>query len=135
MSTRIHASVDGSGQPTALFLAPGRADCNTAETSLGDIEAGMRVIANKANYTTAFLDHLAEVGGTAFIPSRGNRMERRMLGTELNATRNLVERFFERIREFRRVAIRYGERAREFLSPVIFAATGYLTRGIAKARF
>ncbi len=66
MSTRIHAAVDGNGQPTTLFLSPGQAaDCTAAETLLADFEAGMTVIADKAYDTNAILDHLAAVGATA----------------------------------------------------------------------
>ena len=128
--------VNGNGQPTALFLSPGQATGRTAaETSPADIEAAMTVIVDRAYFTTVILDHLADVGATAVNPSRRNRTERRMLAAELNSTRNLVEWFFGKIREFRRVATRYGKRARDFLSAVIFAAMRYLTRGIAKARF
>ncbi len=134
MSTRIHAAVDGNGQPTALFLSPGQAaDCTAAETLLADIEAGMTVIADKAYDTNAILDHLAEVGATAVISSRSNRTEPRTLDTAVYAMRNLVERFFGRIKEFRRVATRYDKRARNFLSAVVLATTRYLMRGLAKA--
>ena len=133
MSTRIHAAVDGNGQPTTLFLSPGQAaDCTAAETLLADLEAGMTVIADKAYDKNANLDHLAEVGATAVIPSRSNRTEPRTLDTVVYATRNLVERFFGRIKEFRRVATRYDKRARNFLSAVILAATRFLMRGLAR---
>ncbi len=91
MRTRIHAAVDGIGQPTALFLSPGQAvDCTAAETLLTDIDAGMTVIADKAYDTNARLDLLAEAGATAVIPSRSNRTEPRTLDTAVYATRNLV---------------------------------------------
>ena len=133
ISTRIHAAVDGNGQPTTLFLSPGQAaDCTAAETLLADLEAGMTVIADKACDTNANLDHLAEVGATAVIPSRSNRTEPRTLDTVVYATRNLVERFFRRIKDFRRVATRSDKRARKFLSAAIRAATRYLMRGLAR---
>ena len=133
MSTKIHAAVDGNGQPTKLFLSPGQAaDCTAAETLLADLEAGMTVIADKAYDTNAILDHLAEVGATAVIPSKSNRTKPRTLDTVVYATRNLVERFFGRIKEFRRVATRYDKRARNFLSAVILAATRFLMRGLAR---
>ena len=105
--------------------------CTAAETLLAGLKAGMTVIANKACDTNAILDDLAEVGATAVIPSKSNRTESRTLDTAVYATRNLVERFFGRIKEFRRVATRFDKRARNFLSAVIFAATRYLMRGLA----
>ena len=133
MRIRIHAAVDGNAQPTALFLSPGQAaDCTAAETLLADIEAGMTVIADKADDTNTNLDHLAEVGATAVIPSRSNRTEPRTLDTAGYATRNLVERFFERCKEFRRVSTRYEKRARNFQSAAMLAATRYPMRELAR---
>ena len=126
MSTRIHAVAVGNGQPMALFQSPG---CTAAETLLADIEAGMTVIADKAYDTNAIPDHLAEVGATAVIPSRSNRTEPRTLDTSVYAMRNSVERFFRRIKEFRRVTTRNDKRARNFLCAGILAAT----RGRARA--
>ena len=134
--TKIHAVVDGKGQPRILGLSPGNAaDCTQAETLLAEIEAGMTVIADKAYDTNAILRQVAEAGATAVIPSKSNRTEQRPLDREADASHNLVERFFGRVKEFRRVATRYDKRARNFLSAVILAATRYLLRGLANALF
>ena len=134
MNAGIHASVDGNGQPTALFLSPGQAvDCTAAETLLADIKAGMTVIADTAYDTNSILDHLADVEATAVIPPRSHRAEPRTLDTAVYATRNWVERFFRRIEAFRRVAIRRDAGAREFLSALIPAATHRLMRSLARA--
>ena len=45
--------------------------------------------------------------------------------------RNLVERFFGRIKEFRRIATRYGKTVRNFLSAVHLAVSRFLLRRIA----
>ena len=134
LGTSIHAVVDGKGQPKALGLTPGQAaDCTAAETLLAEVDAGMTVIADKAYDTDAILDRLADAGVTTVIPSRSNRTEPGTLDRAAYATRNLVERFFGKIKEFRRVATRYDKRARNFLSAVILAATRHLMRGPAKA--
>ena len=49
------------------------------------------------------------------------------------ASRNLVERLFGRVKEFRRVATGYDKRARNFLSAVILAEARCLLRGLANA--
>lgn len=132
--TKVHAVVDGKGQPRVLGLSPGNAaDCTQAEALLAEIEAGMTVIADKAYDTNAILTQVAEAGATAVIPSRSNRTEQRPLDRNAYASRNLVERFFGRVKEFRRVSTRYDKRARNFLSAVILAATRYLLRGLANA--
>ena len=55
---------------------------------------------------------VSEAGGVAVIPSKTNRKVPRELDRALYARRNLVERFFGTIKEFRRVATRYEKRAR-----------------------
>ena len=128
------AAVDGNGQPTALFQSPGQAsDGTAAETLLAYIEAGITVIADKVYHTNAILDYLAEAGATAVIPTRRTRTEPRTLDTVVYATRNLVERFFCRTKESRRVATRHDTRARNFMPAVTLAATRYLMGGLHAA--
>ena len=62
-----------------------------------------------------------------------HRTEQRPLDRNACTSRNLVERFFSRIKEFRRVATRYDNRARNFPSAVILAATRCLLRELANA--
>ena len=74
LNTKIHAVVNGNGQPKALGLTPGQAaDCTVAEALLTEVEAGTIVFADKAYDTNAILDHPAEVGAIAIIPSKSDR--------------------------------------------------------------
>jgi transposase len=56
-------------------------------------------------------------------PSRANRLEQRPLDEHLYASRNLVERFFCRIKQFRRVATRYDKLSERFSSFVTLSAS------------
>ena len=56
------------------------------------------------------------------LPSRVNRLEQRPLDEHLYASRNLVERFFCRIKQFRRVATRYDKLSDRFSSFVALSA-------------
>ncbi|MCE2523754.1 MAG: transposase [Rhodobacteraceae bacterium] len=49
-------------------------------------------------------------------PSKSNRKPSRPLDREICGMHNLVERFFSRIKEFRRIATRCDKIARNFLS-------------------
>ncbi|WP_150811399.1 transposase [Pandoraea sputorum] len=64
------------------------------------------VAADKAYDSDAFIAHLHRIDAQAVIPSRANRREQRPLGKPLYCSRHLVERFFARIKQFRRVATR-----------------------------
>lgn len=78
--------------------------------------------ADKAYDSNAILQHLEATGIQAVIPSRANRLEQRPLDDHLYASRNLVERFFCRIKQFRRVATRYDKLSERFSSFVALAA-------------
>ncbi len=77
---------------------------------------------DKAYDSNAILQHLESMGIQAVIPSRANRLERRPLDQHLNASRNLVELFFCRIKQFRRIATRYDKLSERFSSFVALAA-------------
>ena len=55
-------------------------------------------------------------GAEAVIPPRSNRTEQRDYDRHVYKDRNLVERFFSRLKQFRRVATRYEKLARNFTS-------------------
>lgn len=132
--TKIHALVDGNGQPRIHGLSSGNAtDCTQAEELLAEIEAGMRVIADKVCDTNAIFKQVAKAGATVVIPSKSDCTEQRPRDREACASGNLVEPFFGRVKEFRRVATRKDKRARNFLSAVILAATRYRFRGFTNA--
>lgn len=80
------------------------------------------VVADKAYDSNALLQVIAAMNATAVIPPRSNRLEQRAWDRHQYKHRNLVERFFCRIKHFRRVATRYDKLARRFESFVHLAA-------------
>jgi transposase len=61
-------------------------------------------------------------GARAHIPSQSNVRVRRSVDPSLYRQRNLVERFFNKIKHFRRIATRYDKLARNFLAAVALAS-------------
>ncbi len=133
LTTKIHVAVDGGGHPTAMRLSPGQvADCTQALALLGNDDPAAIVIGDKAYDTDAIVTWIKAGGGVAVIPSRSHRKTQRPLDRKAYASRNRVERFFARIKEFRRVATRYDKRARNFLSAVTLAAARCILRNLAQ---
>ena len=64
----------------------------------------------------ALIALITQTGAQAVIPPRRNRIEQRDYDRHLYKDRNLVERFFGRLKQFRRIATRYEKLARNFLS-------------------
>lgn len=115
--------MDGLGNPIRLILTGGEAaDVSQAISLLEgfDVEA---VIADKAYDADYVVENIESRGAQAVIPPRSNRKELRSYDKHLYKERNLVERFFNKLKHFRRVATRYEKTARNYLAMVTFAAT------------
>ena len=61
-------------------------------------------------------------GAQAVIPPRSNRLTQRAYDRHLYKDRNLVERFFCRLKQFRRIATRYEKLAQNFMSMLSLAS-------------
>jgi transposase len=72
------------------------------------------VAADKAYDADALIDTITASGAQAVIPPRANRNEPRGFDRHIYKGRNLVERFFCRIKHFRRIATRYEKLDRRF---------------------
>lgn len=89
---------------------------------LADCEA-FGVIANKAYDADWLLEGLSYRGSDAIIPSKANRVEQRVIDKNLYADRNKVERYFNKLKQYRRVATRYEKTASSFLAMVYLASS------------
>ena len=79
--------------------------------------------ADKAYDSDAIIEHLTAEGIEAVIPPRRNRRVQRPFDKHRYKSRNLVERFFCRIKQFRRIATRYDKLAARFASFVALVAS------------
>jgi transposase len=105
------------------LLAPGNLhDVTMAPALLASAGQIRRLIADKAYDTNSFRQLLAERRVEAVIPSV--RRRKPLIPHDLLAyrLRNLIERMFGRLKDFRRVATRYDKLARNFLATVALAA-------------
>ena len=115
--------MEGLGSLARFRLTGGEAgDSPQALPLLGDLKPDS-LSADKAYDTDALLDHLAATGIEAVIPPRSNRLIQRPFDQHRYKSRNLVERFFCRIKQFRRIATRYDKLAERFASFVALTAT------------
>ena len=80
------------------------------------------VIADKAYDSDAFIAEITSREAIAVIPPRKNRTEPRTYDKELYKRRNLIERFFGGLKQYRRVATRYDKLSVRYLGFVYFAA-------------
>ena len=121
-STKIHVLVNGLGMPVEFKLTPGQAADITEAQPLLDGHNFDAAIGDKGYDSKKLVDYIEGRGAAAVIPPRSNLKEQRAFDEDLYKERNLVERFNNRIKQFRRVATRYEKTARNFLAFVQVAA-------------
>ena len=124
MTTKLHASVDEKGRPLKLILSGGnRHDISNAPQLVDGFElANCFVLADKGYDSADFVLQIETACGIAVIPSRSTNRTQRDYDKDLYKCRNLVERFFNRMKQFRRFATRYEKTAKSFLALVHFVA-------------
>src|SRR5262249_62078698 len=98
---------------------------------LGQVPAGAGgevVIADKGYDSKAVVATVEARGAEAVIPTQKSRKEQRVRDAERYKDRNLVERFWAKAKQFRRVATRYEKTARNYLAFIHIASIMILLR-------
>ena len=120
--------MNGLGLPVKLVLTPGQAaDVTQAEALIEGVPFEV-VIADRGYDSQAVVEAVEAQGGEAVIPTQKNRKVQREIDRERYKDRNLAERFWGRIKQYRRVATRYEKTARNFLALVHVASIMTLLR-------
>lgn len=123
-NSKIHAVVDEFCRPWVFVLTPGNtADCVMAEACVSLIPGVSKLLADKGYDTDAFRCYLKGQGIKPVIPGKSNRKKRIRYDKQAYKGRNVVERCFCRLKDFRRIATRYDKLARNFFSALCFVAT------------
>ena len=114
---------DARGRPVRFSLTGGqRADVSQAIPLLTGIETGA-VIADKGYESDRVLAFIRDQGAEAVIPPKANRREPWEYDRELYRQRNLIERAFNKLKHWRRIATRYDRRSLYFLSALHLVAS------------
>ena len=123
LTTKIHALVDAQGRPIRLELTAGQAaDAPVAEKLLCDLRPGSTLLADKAYDTDAIRGFVANRHCWANIPAKINRKQSFSFSRWVYRQRNMVERFFNRIKQMRGLATRYDRRADNYLAALKIVA-------------
>lgn len=123
LTSKIHALVDAEGRPVTLRLTGGQvADCAEADALIDGLSEGNILLADKGYDSNAIRAKAAERKGWANIPPKANRKGTFAFSHWVYRQRNLVERFFNRIKQFRGIATRYDKRPENYMAAVKFVA-------------
>jgi len=107
-----------------LLISPGQAsDMCAVPQLLEGLPTPITVVADRGYDSNAVLDLIARSGAQPNIPSCSRRIVRRTVDPAIYKQRNLIERFFCKLKQFRRIATRFDKLARNFLAAVLIAST------------
>ena len=125
--TKVHAAVSGL-LPVKLILTPGQAaDVTQAKTLIEGVPFEV-VIADKGYDSKEVVTWVEQAGGEAVIPNRSNATKPREIDWSRYKDRNLVERFWSKAKQYRRVATRFEKKAQNFLAFVHVASIMIMLR-------
>lgn len=124
LTTKIHALVDANGLPIAIKLTEGQAhDGRSAADMLDGLGAGQILLADRAYDSDALRAAMTAQGAWANVRPMPHRIAPPVFSRFLYRHRNLVERFFNKLKHYRAIATRYEKRAANYLALVKLAAS------------
>ncbi len=115
--------------PIRLALTPGQAsDKEAAVELIASLDKTRDLVADRGYDARALIDLAQTRGVKAHIPTQRDRRVQRSIDPAIYRQRNRVERFFNKLKHFRRIATRFDKLARNFLAAVALAAVRIWTR-------
>ena len=124
LTTKIHAVVDANGNPITLKITAGQAhDGRSADDMLDTVGPGQILLADRAYDSDAMRQTLAERGAWANVRPMPQRRRVPAFSPYLYRFRNLVERFFNKIKHYRAIATRFEKHDANYLALIKLAAS------------
>jgi transposase len=121
-TTKIHAVVDCLGRLIAFEITPGQlGDVRVAGALLAPMPAARLCIADTAYDSNGLRQFLSERGTQPVIPNNPTRKRFHPFDADIYKRRNLIERMFCRLKDWRRIATRYDKLAANFAAAVAIA--------------
>lgn len=115
---------DDRGRPCVMLLTPGNtSDYRAAQQCLSAMPPVSHVIADKGYDSDDLRSWLTARGTTPVIPPRSNRKVQHAYDRSLYRTRNVIERTFNRFKDFRRIATRFDRNVRSYMAALCIVAT------------
>ena len=133
MTTKILALTDALGNLVRFVLLPGHRFDTVGVAPLIDGIAFGGLIADKAFDSNAIIADLNERGAKIVISQHPRRALPMRLDAELYKWRHLIENFFCKLKEFKRIAMRADKTDQSFAAIIHLAAAMINSRGIQRA--
>ena len=121
ISAKVHLAVTGDGRLVCGFLSGGNCNGVNAAPELVAEVHGCFVLGDRGYDSDGFRRELESNNNIPVIPGRKNRKEPVEYDRERYKRRGFIERIFGKLKENRRLAVRYEKSDANFLGFVLFA--------------
>ena len=115
-TTKVHALCDALGNPLRFILTGGHRSDYTQALALLDGYSARAVWGDKGYDADYIVEAAENMGAITVIPSKSNRTIQRDYDEALYKERNLIERMFGKLKQFRRIATRYDKTDSAFMA-------------------
>ena len=120
-TSKIHAKVDALGNPLKFIITPGQeSDFCKANRMLGETY-GAYVLCDRGYDSDGFREKIKNQNCIPVIPGKRNRIVQIKYDKHIYKERNLVERFFSKIKYYRRIFSRFDKSADSFMAFLFLA--------------
>jgi len=122
-TSKLHAATDEQGRPLFVLLTPGNAsDSANAPALINALGPFQRLIADRGYDTNAIRKMIADRHAETVIPPSSPRVRQIPYDRAAYKHRNLVERLWCRLKDWRRIATRYDKLGQNYLASALIAA-------------
>jgi transposase len=123
LNSKLHAVCDGQGRPVVLLLSEGQmSDHKGAALRLPHLPKAKEPLGDKGYDSDRFRQALIARGIKPCIPSTKSRNAPIPYDKTLYRQRHRIENMFGRIKDWRRIAMRYERCPHTFFSAICFTA-------------
>lgn len=121
--SKISALCDARGRPWTLVVTPGNIpDVAVARQCIESLPPTAQLVADKGYDANALRDWLAERGTEAVIPPMRHRRIQFPYCKAAYRQRQVIERMFCRLKDWRRIATRYDRKVQTYVASITIAA-------------
>ena len=121
MTTKILALTDALGNLVRFELLPGQRFDTVGVPPLIDGLSFKALIADKAFDSDAILANLDDRGAKVVVSQHPRRSQQRVIDQEMYKWRHLIENFFCKLKEFKRIALRADKTDQSFSAMIHLA--------------
>lgn len=123
LTSKIHCMVDALGNSLKFIISPGNEnDIALADSLIQDIR-NAAILGDKGYDSDSFRNTIQNQNCVSVIPGRSNRISPIEYDKELYKVRHLIENFFAKIKNFRRIFSRFDKSVRNYASFLAFTGT------------